>query len=57
MICKSCRKANQVLNARDGEEHVREARHLHDSLHCPGGTWCDCQHVIRYSGVVTCPAP
>jgi hypothetical protein len=71
VICQSCREANAILNARRTEEHVREARHAHtDPGRCKGGTWCDCQHLIRYAGVVTarllpatrqvaalCPAP
>jgi hypothetical protein len=56
MVCTDCRNAAavarepeviyQYLDGRDQEvlPGTVPARMLHER--CPGGTWCDCQHVI-----------
>jgi len=41
MVCPSCQLAGRVL--RDQPERADVIARFH--LGCPGGTWCDCQHV------------
>lgn len=53
MICLPCREAGEVNKALQSSNrpNLRETykamiQAKHDM--CPGGTWCDCQHVIGY---------
>jgi len=41
MICAHCRQAALELAAGDESEAIL----LHAG--CKGGTWCDCQHVLK----------
>lgn len=49
MICPPCRKAG-TLNSlagsidRDTPNVEKMVRAMHND--CPGGNWCDCQHVV-----------
>jgi hypothetical protein len=49
MICASCQLGAAAA------ERVRETGVLEPDPHaqCPGGTWCDCQHVTRPGLVLT----
>ncbi len=65
MICKSCSEAADLWSAMKSvkTETIMEAvekiisgeygsrvEELHKA--CPGGTWCDCQHVIKRDATI-----
>jgi hypothetical protein len=55
VICSSCRYAGNVRELDDYAFGVSDEKTAELHAKCPGGTWCDCQHIIPVPRKVGAP--